>query len=366
MKPNTLLELFDATVLSLKKSDRIAIIHDKDPDGICSAVILSELIERVRGKPVDVRINSPRSSYVPSPSQVSSLRKKKITHIFSTDLSLDSYPELVKSLSSFAKLFIIDHHKLHPTNMKNVVLFKPQYLFPEIKPNEYCTAKLVYDLSNRIADLQHLDWLAAVGSIADMATGPWKKWISSVFKKYKISHNNDFFRTKFGKIATMINNACIYDIKNAELCFFAIKNSKNPDAFIRSRVSSFSNAVEKEITKWIKSSDQAEWNRKLGLIWYSLNPSFPISSVISTILSLKHQDYVVIVIRPEGKFYSMSARCQDRHIAVNDLLEKATKGLKDAHGGGHIPAAGGQILKTDLQIFKKRVIAELEKNLNNT
>jgi nanoRNase/pAp phosphatase (c-di-AMP/oligoRNAs hydrolase) len=46
---------------------------------------------------------------------------------------------------------------------------------------------------------------------------------------------------------------------------------------------------------------------------------------------------------------------------MNEMLETATKPLKEGYGGGHIPAAGGKIRKVDRKKFKENVKKYIEK-----
>jgi len=72
--------------------------------------------------------------------------------------------------------------------------------------------------------------------------------------------------------------------------------------------------------------------------------------------SFKMPNKTLVVCQQNGKMIDISARRQDRKVAVNNLLIEATRGLQNATAGGHIPAAGARILAKDWNLFKQRII----------
>jgi single-stranded DNA-specific DHH superfamily exonuclease len=80
---------------------------------------------------------------------------------------------------------------------------------------------------------------------------------------------------------------------------------------------------------------------------------------VSTLLSRKYPHKTVITISRNRKRVYVSARRQDWKVPVNDLLVRVLKPLRGSQGGGHVPAAGGQFLRKDLKLFKKRLVTAL-------
>ena len=50
IKNKKLIKRFEEFVSGIKKDDKVGIIYHSDPDGICSAVILANIIKRTRKK----------------------------------------------------------------------------------------------------------------------------------------------------------------------------------------------------------------------------------------------------------------------------------------------------------------------------
>ena len=85
----TVLKRFDTFIKGINKKDRVAIMHDTDPDGVCSAVIMSKLLKKTRGRNADFRINQKAHEKSLTKETVNKLKKEKITKFISCDLSTD-------------------------------------------------------------------------------------------------------------------------------------------------------------------------------------------------------------------------------------------------------------------------------------
>jgi single-stranded DNA-specific DHH superfamily exonuclease len=353
-----LLSRYDSFFKGLTEKDRIAILHDKDPDGICSGVIISKLVERLRGKRVDLRLNVPGSAYLPTPEIAARLKRRKINVLIISDISADNEPSFVRSVSKFARIMIIDHHKIYNTfREKNVIMIKPQLLQDKVAPSSYCTSKFSYDLGNRLCDLSDLDWLAAVGSIADIAHAPWMDFIRKVHRRYKAPMRKDLFTTKIGQVATVINSALVFSLNNVPLAFKTVYGSKKPSDVLRSRLHIFHDEVQDELDKWVDLLDRkAERHPEHELIVYYIEPKFHIKSTLSTILSLKYPNTTLVLLSPQGGMITVSARRHDQKVPMNSLLECSVRGLKGSSGGGHIPAAGGRFRRSDLLRFRSQLL----------
>jgi len=89
---------------------------------------------------------------------------------------------------------------------------------------------------------------------------------------------------------------------------------------------------------------------------YNIKSQYNLSSAISTIVSEKHKNKIVIVYEKKGNRIKMSARNQGKNFDLDYLLKKATRDMH-ASAGGHKMAAGAVIEAQDWDIFKKRLIA---------
>ncbi len=355
---------FENFIKSISKNDKVAIIHDSDPDGICSAVIISKAIERIRGEKINLRINQNINEHGLNIKTVEVLKKNNINKVISTDLSLEEIPEMLKEVEKFADVLIIDHHPTLSTNYsQRVFIFKPQLFCEGIEPPKYCSSKLVYDMCLRIVDVSDLDWVATVGVIADIATMAWPEFMEDVFNKYKIKKGKDWFKSKLGRIAEYIVSTQSYDLSKIQEVFDIVYNAKKPNDIINSGLKKYYKIVDAEIKDWVKNvNKRAEIHKDIDLIFYEIKSKYRIKSPISTIISFKYPNKTLLTVDINDDNVGVSARRQDKKIKTNEMILYAIKGLKNAYGGGHPPASGARLKKEHYDIFKKRIIEYLEAN----
>ncbi|MBD3361556.1 hypothetical protein GF358_02060 [Candidatus Woesearchaeota archaeon] len=362
LKKQKLVKEFKDFISSITKKDRVAVIHHTDPDGVCSGVIASKLVRRIRKKKIDLRLNQKGNVHHITGETLRKLKAKKINKVIITDLSVDESPEGIKKLSKFAKIMIIDHHPVYNNLKSDNVVFIKSSLISNIVPVRYCAAKLTYDLGSLVTDLSDLDWMAASGAIGDLATAPFKPWLNKVMKKYNINPNKDLFKTKLGKVAILISSAESFDTKNVKLCYDIVYRAKSPQDVLNSRLKVFRKKIDDELQYYIRNIRKfAEIHSELDLIIYEIKSKYNIKSPLCTLLGIKYPRKTILTVSKKNGKISISARRGDCNVAVNELLENAVKGIPDSNAGGHVPAAGAVIPKKYYKKFKKRVINLLEK-----
>jgi single-stranded DNA-specific DHH superfamily exonuclease len=353
---------FKDFISSITKKDRVAVIHHTDPDGVCSGVILSKLVERIRKKKIDFRINQRGNIHYITDDTIKRLKAKKINKVIITDLTVDEHPVGVKKLSEFASVLIIDHHPVYnDLDSKKIVMIK-SFFVSDISSSRYCAAKLSYDLANLMVDLSDLDWLAAVGSIGDIATGPFRPWLRKVFRRHRIKLKKDLFKTRLGGVAILISSAESFDVKNVKLCFDIIYKARTYRDVLKSRLRVFRKKIDDELQHYIRNMRSlAEIYPDLDLIYYEMRPKYHTKSPLCTILGIKYPNKTIVTVDLRKGMVSASARRSDSKVAVNKLLSGAVKGFKSANAGGHVFASGANFYKKDYKKFKKRIISLLKK-----
>jgi single-stranded DNA-specific DHH superfamily exonuclease len=363
-------ERIDRFMMSFSPQEKVAIIHDADPDGVCSAVVLSRMIEKLRGKPADLHYSTRkfvRNSITPDVMKM--LKQKRISKVIFTDLPVHEDAAAVKRLEKQCEVLIIDHHTFfHDIISDRAVLAMPQILADDVDPSKYTASKLAYDLTSRHTNMEDYDWIASVGLIGDMGGSAWPEFLSKVFEHNKLKPNpNDWFRTELGKVSELLLGAMIVDDKYAGYCYDLLMKCKSPaDVLADKKLSALRKSIEQETSKWVKSAQKLmQKDDKLRLIWYEISPKYHLNSPISTMLSLnpKYHDYAILVVEKNRDIVRVSGRCQSKRVKMNELLKNAVKGLKDAAGGGHIPAAGAHFKPADIGKFKERILEGLSKNL---
>lgn len=361
-----LLEKFDAFARNLKSSDRIAVYHDSDPDGTCSAVIVAKAVERLTGKKIAMHIGRIKNERYISTELASRLKQNNINKIITVDISVDEKIEGVLAAQEFADVLVVDHHKIYcdlNNVSKKILMLKPQMLYNDIDPTPYCAAKFSYDLFSRCIDLSDLDWVASVGIIGDVGSKMWPEFLSAVFKKYEFVVKKDFFKSKMGKIAHFISSAEVYDDKNVDVCFDVLFNAKHPKDVLDSVLKKFAKTIEDEINYFVNNAKKlAEFHNDIGLVFYFVKPKYAIKSPLSTIIGFKYPKKTVMVVSKDDDRINVSARRQDKKLAVNDLLEEITFDFKNSNAGGHSASAGAAFPAEYFQEFKRRLIEKLQKH----
>lgn len=337
---------------SIDQKSKVCILHDTDPDGICAAVIIGRYVAFSRGKPIDLRLSLLRRKL--TEATIAHIKQEKITHLIIADYSAEQDVEAIHMLAKTCKILIIDNHTLYnKLNHPRVILYKPQ-LFCDVDPTSYCTSKLAYDLVSTLANANSLDWIAAVGSIADVATKAWTDWLELVFKKYRIKPEKDLFETTLGRIASAVVNTQVYDKKLVGTCYDLLYKAPNPQTMAASELLRYKHIIDEQMEKHMEAFEK-EASKHGELLIYELSSKHDIQGPLSTLIGLKHPTETVIIINANSHV-KVSARRYDRALRVGDLLIRATENFQGANAGGHKHMAGARFDKKYLTEFKKRVI----------
>lgn len=148
-------EQFRSFVARLSPETRITILHDSDADGVTAGVVLQHALTRAGFTRVAAVIpNRERDAWAPSNREL--LRASAPEALFVLDLGSRDEP-----LADVPSCFI-DHHR--PDGVPPDAVLISGYGWDPI-PN---TSLLVYLLSEAIARVDDLDWIAAIGVLSDL------------------------------------------------------------------------------------------------------------------------------------------------------------------------------------------------------
>jgi single-stranded DNA-specific DHH superfamily exonuclease len=338
---------FSQFIKNIKETDQLAVLYDSDADGICSAVITIRSLEKL-GFKVERYIPCSHSNF--NKTRLKELNKEGVNKIIILDFAGDQYgDELVNEVSVFDAVLLVDHHKIYTDiNSDKIIFIKSQYLRSDLDGSNYCTSKMIFDLFAGIQDISDLDWLAGIGLTTDLSDRPWQDFLKKVYKKYDLNHS------KLIDIGNVIDAGKQIVPPQIEHALQVVLEAKKPRDILKSPFSKIAKKLHNEVEFWINKFEEKAENK--GDVWlYEIDPSASIGSVISTILALKYPDYVILVTRHRNSWVSINARNHSAKRPVNNLLEKAVKGLKGANAGGHKPAAGAAVREKDFEEFKKRI-----------
>jgi single-stranded DNA-specific DHH superfamily exonuclease len=335
---------------SAASNAKTALIHHTDADGICSGVIASKIFERFTGRKIDLRLSS--DEHTLPDSMIHILRKKRISHVVITDIAADESPGQLAKIAKFAKVLVLDHHPIHKINVHNVTIIKPP-LFSKIESSDYCASKLCYDLGKEIVYIHDIDWISSVGILGDAGYKSWRNFVDSSLRKLELKPQRDIWKSEIGQAATAISAAVSYDKQNIALCFKTVSEAGIPQQ-ITKKLEPFAQKIRRAIAYelWkLSKTKPAD-----GIIFHKISSKYDVKGAVSTMSSFKNPHKTLVVYLEKNGIINISARRQDRKVAVNILLENATRGLQNATAGGHIPAAGASIRARDWETFKQRII----------
>lgn len=346
-----ILQRFYSFVSALSKKDRIAVIFHTDADGITAGVIAAKAVGRICGRKPALFLHPAPSEVTLSKKIILELKKKKINKAVIVDLNVDQEPASIKAVEKFAEILILDHHSIqNDINSGKTVMIKPQF-FSKSDPSKYCGAKLTYDLFSRWANLEDLKWLAVIGIYGDMAEKEWQDFIRNA------GVSSDKIKTAGG----LIVYARSADEKNGPMkAFREFYSARGIDDVLKSSLPQYAGKIEKELSHYIKSREKlAEFYPEKKLMIYEISPKYNIKSELVNRLSREYYPkWTCIVIQKKGRIASIGTRNQSGKVAMNELMIKATAGIRGASGGGHVQAAGGSVgnKKILIQKVKARIL----------
>lgn len=343
---------FREYVQSLKKTDKIAILHHTDADGICAGVITKKSLEKIVGAKISIHFHQPEGKITIIPGTIEFVKSKGITHLVVVDMAIDHDPAPVKVLARHAKILLIDHHvTANNLNSENIVMVKAIDL-SEVSPEKYPASKMCYDLFSEITNISDLRWLSSVGIYGDYAQSKWPEFIAETIRETGITEKN----LRAVEELIFYSNS-IKGIDGLKEAFDIIAGAKNIEDITKSRLNDYKLQVEVELKKYLDGHKaKAEFHD--DLIIYEISPEHRIKSRLINILSQEYYpSRTILLIQYDGARAYISARRQDSLLSMNDLLKSTLSGIPDSEGGGHVPAAGGYLPKSHIREFKSRVIS---------
>ncbi len=341
----------------ISAKERVAVVHHRDADGLCSALVFAKALEKMRGKPPEMVFSADYHEKALMKEKLLEFKPGKIVFL---DLSIDQFPEFIRGLESTAPILILDHHKIYnDLNSSRTVFIKSQML-SDLDGSNYPASKLCFDLCSGFADLSGEAWIACVGLLGDMSYDSWKEFFSETISRTKISLE-ELHRLR--EIISAVEVLVPEQFSALFREFYSKSAEKMLESGFRGYVSELNTLVEKYEAEFQK---KAEFFSELGLYFFTLYSDLEIKSAVIDRLTLKHPGKTIIVFLDSGKgAIRFSARRQDFRVKMNELLERAVDGIPGASGGGHIPAAAGSVPRSALEKFKENVKKILKEQIES-
>jgi single-stranded DNA-specific DHH superfamily exonuclease len=310
--------------------DSVAIIQHDDLDGYASGILFSEFCKKkgAEFKNIVFSIGSSQETVIK--------QTKHFNKILIADLGPSAIPQILEGLKH-KEVFYTDHHQVEKPIPKEILEFRT------IKEGYIPSSRTVYEL------VGGKDWLALAGTLAD--AGHLHKvneqFIKQILAKYKISQRKFLEQVVFTLNKTLIyfNDRPLKSLKR----ILKLKTYKDVKA-----LKGYARPIEKEIQKYIKAFKTK--HEEIGKVkFYFFSPKYKIKSTVTSQLSFANTHDQFVFATPSKDMIRLSARSQNKEANMITALKVGTKGLENSNAGGHIPAAGGQIMKKDLEKFKENL-----------
>ncbi|MFQ5531054.1 MAG: DHH family phosphoesterase [Candidatus Nanoarchaeia archaeon] len=339
----------------LEKAQNPLFFFDSDPDGLCAFLLLQRFIGRGKGAIM-------KSSFESVSIYLSKIHELNADYIFLLDTAVvhKAFFEEVRKIN--IPVVWIDHHLIEKSQIPSFVnYYNPR--FNKEKGFEPTTC-LCYQVSQKKEDL----WIALVGCLSDKFVPEFYSDFCRIYpdlvlssKKKNLDAFDIIYGAPIGRISQMFNAGLKDTTTNVVKMLKFLMKVKSPYEVLEgsdknARMIERFEDIDKKQKKLVK---RATNNVKLGdaFIIFKYEGETSLTGELANELSYKFPDKTILVIYIKGPKANISMRGKD---ALKIIL-KAIHGLKDARGGGHDKAVGGQIKAEDINKFTKRVKDLLDK-----
>jgi len=316
---------------NITEKDKVAIIHHDDGDGFCSGILYYDWCKKQKAK-------VEQFTYSIGKSSLGKFKLGKFNKLIVCDLAPDFMAEELENIKEKETLYA-DHHPRKIAIPKEIL--------------ELVTTNQGYIPSSRTAgELTGIKpWLSLAGTITD-AGNLYPENQEFIEKNLKqINMTIDDFKKN---ISSIITNFLIYFDKDFDKAFEILKEIESIEELME--LKKYSEPVENEVQKFVEEYETKK--EKLGDInFYYFEPKFSVKTPVIGIISQRNNDEIYIFASPkkETNKITLSARNTSKKRDMGQLLKIGIEKLEDANAGGHVPAAGGMILKKDLEKFKQNI-----------
>lgn len=333
---------FGEFVSKLGKEKIALICHISDLDGVASAKIANSVLNADLLKFLDY--------YELTDSLVDELKKAKVKQVVFADMFIKT-SDIIRKIEKFADVMIIDHHVMNEDYNSDKTVF--------INAQGYCAAYICYYLFSKVQNLEKFDWLAACASVSDWMFFKNTEFMNKIYGKYgdKFVGDEDGIKRgkKFWELQNKLSLAIVYFRESGVK---KVYDSIGEGFGNIGDLGKYSDEVQREVDEGVEKFDREKKEVFDGYLWETYEPKYPVKSIIVNEISHKIKNRTILIAMKDEKkgIYRLSSRRQDKKYDMNKMMMTLTQGLKDAAGGGHFAAAGGSVLISDYEEFKKRLL----------
>ncbi|MBI4895574.1 MAG: DHH family phosphoesterase [Candidatus Aenigmarchaeota archaeon] len=327
---------------NIKEKDGVIIVFNNDLDGMCSCTIVKKYLNKLGNDPYIISQPMP-----PDKNLIRRMQTGVPNKIIFLDMAIDQSATVVKKIKGIADVLIIDHHLIaQDLNSNNVIHFNPRLKDPKIYQSaSYLSYKIISKLDSSI---EGIEWIGALGAIADYDLSSSQDLIKEAQKKYDLR--------KLHKAVAILDSQKATRAMTCEQIVGALMAIKDPEKILETQ--EFMKSYEEiESEKTAILSNAQDQSKTVGnLVLYEISSKFNLRSEISTRLAEKQKDKFVMVYEKVGKKINSSVRNQSKKFNVDKVLKKAMEGLS-GQAGGHEAAGGVTIDEKDWNLLIDNILA---------
>ncbi len=339
----------------LSNAQNPVFFFDNDQDGLCSFLLLRRYLGRGKGVPI-------KSFPDLNAKFFRRVHEFKSDYIFILDKPVVSEGFFAEAEKYNLPVVWIDHHLV---DVKKIPAFVNYYnpLFNRTKKEEPVIA-LCYQITEKKEDL----WIAVVGCISDKFVPKFygefeKKYPDLVTKTNQKKNAMDiYYKSRIGKVAKIIGAGLKDRTTNVmNMIRFLIKarnpyevleeNSKNRT--LHHRFGKIESKYRKLFTKAVSIAE-----KKKKMLFFQYGGDLSISADLANELSYTFPEKIIVVVYIKG----VKANISMRGKKSRKIFLEAIEDIKDARGGGHEEAIGGQINVDDIEKFRENLEKVLKSN----
>lgn len=343
---------------NIDEDDNVTIIHHWDMDGTSSAVIVSKILEKTRGREADeVRIPSERAYHLGEEDR-EFLEDSDVLIVLDFNLKADELEELGEDLD----VLVVDHHSFD--RVPDVSFVNPRAENAEIYVP---CSKLCLDIAGEFDLKDELRWIAGLGVIQDFGVDSCPELFEELKKDYaeylpsELTQQELAKNCEYGRYSSVLNIKPYRDSAHyAKLAYRALMDSEDlkeleaKEAY--RKVYEVYLEMQDEFNRLMENyEEEREIDREKCIIFFELESDFHITSSIATNMSTKTPEWIHLVVQKNDEV-NISARCQSGRADLGDLLQQALpeEAVEEgAEAGGHRKAAGASMPSEYYEEFKE-------------
>jgi len=338
--PLDTLEQGRAFLRSAVKAERIAILCDKDVDGLTSGLIVRRALEKLGAKNISV-FPAHKGEHAHSDELRARARAFNPDCLIITDMGARG-----EVILPGVPTLIVDHHQ--PKGFPPDALIVSAYQAAPVPSSSV----LAFILVETLVDATELEWLAAIGAIADLADDVPYPDIKGIAKKCGSKNVTETI--------ALINAARRSRRDEVETALNVLSLAQSPADVAAGRVAGV------DILRACRSEVSAEFKRHLKIApkfsktmkvaMFRVNSPDQIHPLLATRWCGTLKKYVVMAANdgylPGRVVFSMRTATEENVI---EMLYKAAPELKDEFGYGHRQAAGGNLSVEGFELLLERL-----------